>query len=129
MDNAKIQVRFSDCDMMGHVNNAVYLSYFESARIYYLNQLLGKDWNWKKNGIILLKNIIEYKKPVFLEDKVEIQVRTKHIGNKSFSLSYTLFANKKEKTTGESVLVCFDFDKNQTTEIPVLLQKALEKLK
>jgi acyl-CoA thioester hydrolase len=61
----EIQIRFSDCDMMGHVNNAVYLNYFELTRIYYFRELLGKDWDWRKNGIILRKNEIEYFVPVF----------------------------------------------------------------
>ena len=43
----KIQVRFSDLDTLGHVNNAVYLSYFEMARIAYFTPLLGENWDWK----------------------------------------------------------------------------------
>ena len=45
---AKISVRFADCDMMGHVNNAVYLSYFEEARMHYFAQMVDENWNWKK---------------------------------------------------------------------------------
>lgn len=129
MERAKIQVRFSDCDMLGHVNNAVYLNYFESTRLHYLNALLGEEWDWNKTGIILLKNVVEYKVPVLLKDKVEVDLSTKEIGKKSFTLAYNLYANGIEKTTGESVIVCFDFTKNKTIEIPTLLKKALETIK
>lgn len=128
MEKAKIQIRFSDCDMLGHVNNAVYLNYFESARLHYLNSLLGETWDWYKKGIILLKNTIEYKLPVFLNDNVEIELKTKSIANKSFTLTYDLYANKKLKTIGESVMVCFDFEKNTTIEIPEILKVALQKI-
>ena len=43
-----IQVRFSDIDAMGHVNNAVYLSYFELARVYYFEKIMNESWDWKK---------------------------------------------------------------------------------
>src|SRR3989338_4171726 len=44
----KLKVRFSDCDMMQHVNNAVYLNYFEEARIHYFRQILGIEWDCGK---------------------------------------------------------------------------------
>jgi acyl-CoA thioester hydrolase len=122
----KIQVRFSDIDLMGHVNNAVYLNYFESARMHYLVYLFGMDWDWKKNGIILKQNLVEYHYPVFLGDEPKIQVFLTHIGTKSFTLAYELKVNEKVCTTGESVLVSFDFEANQTTEISDLGRKKLQ---
>lgn len=129
MEKAKIQVRFSDCDMLGHVNNAVYLNYFESARLHYLQALLGRNWDWTKKGIILLKNTIEYKLPVFLNEEIEVEMKTVKLGNKSFTLNYILYANGVQKTIGESIMVCFDYEKNATIEIPEILKLALEKLK
>ena len=57
---AKIQVRFSDLDVLGHVNNTIYLSYFEMARVHYFKELLGEGWDWNKFGIVLAKNEVEY---------------------------------------------------------------------
>src|SRR5690554_7673512 len=80
----KIQVRFADCDMMGHVNNAVYLSYFEQARLFYFEQLVGKEWDYQKQGTLLVKNEVVYLKPVFLHDSPEISIHLIEIGEKSF---------------------------------------------
>ena len=44
---ANIQVRFSDLDVLGHVNNTIYFSYFELARVHYFRELLGIDWDWQ----------------------------------------------------------------------------------
>ena len=79
---AKIQVRFSDLDIMGHVNNSVYLSYFEYARVHYFGQLLGTDWNWKTDGVLLVRNEVEYLRPVLLNDTPEVTVYTEEIGTK-----------------------------------------------
>ena len=109
----KVQVRFADVDSMGHVNNAIYLSYFETARMHYLNALLGEDWDWLNNGIILLKNEVEYKKPVLLRDQPEIEVNVDKIGNKSFSLTYDLKVNGQTHSWGISYLVAYNYNKKE----------------
>ena len=64
IEPAIIQVRYADVDSMGHVNNAVYLSYFENARLHYFKHMLGSNWDWKRDGIILLKNEVQYIKSI-----------------------------------------------------------------
>ena len=54
-----IPVRFSDIDAMGHVNNAIYLNYFEQARMSFFQESIGKEWDWKKDGIVLGRNEID----------------------------------------------------------------------
>lgn len=129
IEPAKIQVRFSDCDMMGHVNNAVYVSYFEMARIYYFGILLAKDRDWKKEGVLLRKNEVEYLKPVLLNDVPEISVYLDHIGNKSFSVVYELKVNGELRTTGKSVLVCYNSIENKTYEVSDELRSVLKKIR
>ncbi len=124
----RLKVRFSDCDMMQHVNNAVYLNYFEEARIHYFRQLLGKDWDWKREGILLRKNELEYLKPVFLHEPVEITVFLKHIGEKSFTLSYEVRVNEDLRTTGTSVLVCFDSSVMRSIPIPLKMREGLDRI-
>lgn len=120
-----IQIRFSDCDLMGHVNNACYLNYFELARMHYLTQLLPLDWDWKKQGIILKKNEVEYIQPLYLHDKASVCVFTESIGTKSFTLAYELHIKDEVKTKGSSLIVCFDFVENKTVEIYTELRNAL----
>lgn len=125
---AQIHVRFSDLDVMGHVNNSIYLSYFEMARIHYFNQMLGTDWDWKKDGVLLVRNEVDYIKPVLLNDKPEIKLFTMKIGQKSFSLGYELSVDGEIYTTGASVLVSFNSIKGETIEIPAKLKESLELL-
>jgi acyl-CoA thioester hydrolase len=124
----RLKVRFSDCDMMQHVNNAVYLNYFEEARIHYFRQILGIDWDWKREGILLRKNELEYLKPVFLHDPVEIAVYLKHLGDKSFTLTYEVRVNQELRTTGTSVLVCFDSQVMRSIPIPVKMREGLNRI-
>lgn len=125
----RLQVRFSDCDMMQHVNNAVYLNYFEEARIHYFRHLLGTDWDWKKNGILLRKNELEYLRPVYLNEPVEIEVFLRHLGDKSFTLTYEVRVLGDLRTIGSSVLVCYDSVNRCSISIPERMRESLGKLR
>ena len=124
----KIQVRFSDIDVMGHVNNAVYLNYFETARMHYFNQILGEDWDWSTDGIILMRNEIDYIKSVLLRDVPTIDISVLKIGNKSFELGYELKVDNEIYTRGKSILVCFNYKEQKTCQIPTKLRSKLEEL-
>ncbi len=126
MISTRIQLRFSDFDMGGHVHNAAYLRYFESARIGFFLSEFGKDWDWKKDGLIIKKNTIEYHIPTFIEDEIRVDVSCNHIGSKSFTLTYSVLdGNNNLKAYGESVVVCFDYKTQQTITIPERMKTIL----
>lgn len=114
-----IEIRFRDIDSMGHVNNAVYLSYFEQARMAYFKELVGGDWDWNNNGILIAKHEIEYKLPVLLNDSVYVETWCESIGNSSLVMAYKVFKSESILcTTGKTVLVCFDYKSEATTSVP-----------
>jgi acyl-CoA thioester hydrolase len=114
---------------MGHVNNSVYLTYFEMARVHYFGELLGRDWDWKKDGIVLVKNEVEYLRPIVLHDSPEITVSTVHIGTKSFTMEYKVTVGDKLCSRGSSTIVAFDSELNTTVEISPTMREMLELLK
>jgi acyl-CoA thioester hydrolase len=124
-----LQLRFSDIDSMGHVNNAVYLNYFETARMHFFAALLGMEWDWMKNGIILLRNEVDYLKPLLLREQAEAYIGVVHIGQKSFSLNYSIRVNDVEYCKGVSVLVAYDYHAQQSSEIHPQMRAQLQKVK
>lgn len=129
IEPVEIQVRFADCDMMGHVNNAVYLSYFEMARLHYFEKIIGKEWNYQEQGMLLVKNEIEYLKPIFLHETPKIYVHLEHMGSKSFTLGYEVKVNGEVCTKGSSVIVCFNFYTKKSVEVYPEFKKAFKQLK
>jgi acyl-CoA thioester hydrolase len=125
----KIQIRFSDVDSMGHVNNAVYLNYFEYARMMYINELVGDKWDWINKGMLLANNNIDYFKPLLLQDLAEIETKCIKIGTKSFVLEYVLYVTKEGQrikyTSGTSTLVSYDYTNNCSIEVPEELKTQL----
>jgi acyl-CoA thioester hydrolase len=126
---AEIQVRFSDIDVLGHVNNAIYLSYFEMTRVHYFNELLGESWDWKKNGVLLVRNEIDYFAPILLHHQPQIFMHLIEIGTKSFKLGYEVFVGDKLHTNGCSVMVCYNAVTDRTINVPNEMKIALNILK
>ncbi len=111
-----VEIRFADIDAMGHVNNAVYFSYFEQARMAYFKERVARIWDWNEDGIIVARNEIDYVFPVFLNDRMVIRLWVNHVGNKSFSVCYRVLVGERLCATGKSVLVCFNH-KNKATQV------------
>jgi acyl-CoA thioester hydrolase len=116
-----VEVRYGDLDPQGHLNNAKYLTYFETGRIQYLVQLgLFKPGNSFLNlGIIMADAQITYKAAVEYGTNVKVGVRIARIGNKSMTSEYVIVNadTGQELATGSSVLVAYDYRSNQTLPI------------
>ena len=125
---AEIQVRFADLDVLGHVNNSIYLSYFEMTRVHYFKELLGESWDWKKNGVLLVRNEIDYLEPILLHQKPFVSMNLIEIGNKSFKLGYEIYVEDQIHTKGCSVMVCYNSVTNQIISVPIEMKQALGNL-
>lgn len=135
ISNHSIEVRFADIDVMGHVNNAVYLSYFEQARMAWFSELIGGEWNWESDGIVLARNEIDYLEPVLFSDRVRVQTSCLRLGQSSLVLGYEVYRTpsvgehagaERLCTTGQSVLVCFNYATRQKRDVPQLWRERLE---
>jgi acyl-CoA thioester hydrolase len=109
-------VRFRDLDGMGHVNNAVFLTYMESARIAYLSALGAGDN--PQQSLILARVEVDFRSPIAFGEDVEVGVRTSRMGRKSFELEYEVRAGGRVAAEGRSVLVGYDYEAGASTEIP-----------
>lgn len=130
--STKIPIRFNDIDAMGHVNNAVYLSYFEQARMVFFTHLLGSDWDWSAMGILLVRNEIDYILPVVLQDDLEADVWIDKIGSKSMHMHYELYTvnagSRRLHTSGKSIIVCYDYRQKMSVVVPDAWKKAMSDL-
>jgi acyl-CoA thioester hydrolase len=126
-----IQLRFKDLDKLGHVNNANYLSYFELARVNYFRAVMGeKRLDWSNEGVIMANVQMTFKQPILLEDEIFVYVWVSRFGTKSFDMSCSIVRSvngqETEVATGMTVLVCMNYQTNQTIEIPALWRQKME---
>jgi acyl-CoA thioester hydrolase len=126
-----IQIRFGDTDALGHINNAKYLSYMEVSRIKYFDDLFGNSIDWPNEGFILAKAEVNFKKPIFLNDKVSLYVRASRFGTKSFDMEYAFVRTLTDGTeelvaTGLTVQVTMSFKDNISIPVPAKYKTKIE---
>jgi YbgC/YbaW family acyl-CoA thioester hydrolase len=115
----RVVVRFRDCDQMGHVNHAVYFTYFEQCRLTWW-RLLGPG-----PGIVgVPTNIVhadcDYRSPAFVHDELEVRLSLRAIGRSSVTLGYQIVnvANEQLLAEGTTVNVTLDPETRQTIRVP-----------
>jgi acyl-CoA thioester hydrolase len=106
-------VRFRDLDSLAHMNNAVYATFVEQARIAFLSPQ-GAD----VQNMILARLEIDFRSPVELGEIVEIEVKPTRVGTKSFDLDYVLRAGDRVVAEAKTVLVAYDYERAQSIELP-----------
>ncbi|MEP6909653.1 MAG: thioesterase family protein [Actinomycetota bacterium] len=106
-------VRFRDLDSIGHVNNAVFLTYLEDARIGFLSSFGAEVEN-----MILARVEIDFRSPLRLGDEIETGVRPSGVGTKSFELEYEVRSGDTVAAEAKTVIVSFDYENGRSVEVP-----------
>ena len=111
-----VNTRWKDLDAFRHINNAVFLSYIEDARI-----VLLKRWeiNYAEKSLIVASVKIDYLKQVKHPSSMIIGQRVSRIGNKSFDIQSAIFIKETLEPVCVSTItsVAFDFTLNQTIKV------------
>lgn len=119
-----INIRFSETDMFGHVNNVSVFIYFEEARIEFLKSLgLFGDVTSDEGVPIVADLQCDYLKQMYFNENIRLFVKASHVGNTSIDIHYMALNDKEEITlTGRGRLVYF----NPETGNPVPLSESMK---
>ena len=120
------EVAFRDLDVFGHVNNAVYLTYLENARIAYLRDVLGIDS--LEDLLVIVANVnIDFRTRASLGETLEVGARVSRIGTKSFDLEHELRGpDGRLVAAAATTLVTFDYRGDTTMPVPDLWRERIE---
>jgi acyl-CoA thioester hydrolase len=107
----ELPVRYRDVDTLAHVNNAVYATYLEQARVRYVDHVLGSGF--QDGGMVLADVEIDFRRPVTFEaGSVRVECGVVDVGESSFRMGYRVHAGGEAPpaATAESVQVAWDGD-------------------
>ena len=112
----RVEVRFADCDPLGHVNNAVYLSYLEQARFGLWRKLWGFNGETAMTaaggaGLILARVECDYRVPSTYGDELDVKLGLASIGRTSFTYEYEVadVATGRLVAEARTVIVLYDY--------------------
>ena len=112
----ELKTRWKDIDSFGHVNNAVFLTYIEDARITFFYR-----WNIieMKKSLIVASIKIDYLQQIDHPSDLIVGQKISRIGNSSFDIQSTIFIKDDPKPAANAVVTCVCFDYEQNKSVPV----------
>ena len=130
----RLTVRFRDCDPLGHVNNAVFLTYLEQARFHLWRAQLGyvatpaNSTGKRGVGFILARAECDFKSQARYGDELEVRLSLEAIGQKSFTYTYEIVdvSTRRVVASARTVQVRFDYDENRSLPIDEPLKARLQ---
>lgn len=125
---APLRPRFRDTDAMGHINNAVYVTYIEVARQEYWRAFKG-DSNYKVVPFIFARVEMDFRSEGLMHELLELCIRCSFIGTKSFGFEYEIreATTKRVVVAANSVQVFYDYAAKKSIPCPPGLREQLEK--
>jgi acyl-CoA thioester hydrolase len=112
-----LETRYNDYDTKGHVNNAVFLTYFEMARARAWVEGMGGNADFP---FILAEATVQYRSEAMIGDPLEIEITTTEVRTKAWVWSYTIRDARDGRVVaeGRTVQVAYDYDGGKTVPIP-----------
>lgn len=123
------RVRFGDLDAMRHLNNVVFLRYFESARIAFIRRLVpGHDPAHPEDddfGVIFAECHIAYRSPVYFDEEVDVQCSIGEVRRSAFQVSFEMRVGERLAAEGHGWLVGYDYKLQRAVPLADPLRAAL----
>ncbi|MEF8777524.1 MAG: thioesterase family protein [Natronomonas sp.] len=112
----QLRIRIRDLDHMEHINNAVYATYMEQARVDYLDDVLGINLDELQMAVV--SSHIEFKKQVRYGGYMTVQTRVPELGETSFPLEYRFLDEDDVAATARTIQVVLDSDGEAARPVP-----------
>ncbi len=121
------RVRFGDLDAMRHLNNVVYLRYYETARISYLHSLAAGNEPFTDGGfgLIFAECHINYRAPVHYDEVVAVACEVADVRRSSFRIPFRMTVGERLAAEGYGVLVGFDYTQQRAMALPDAVRERL----
>jgi acyl-CoA thioester hydrolase len=124
------RVRFGDLDANRHLNNVVFLRYFETARIAFIRALLPVHDPTQPEGegfgLIFAECHIEYRSPVYFDEEVAVECSIGETRRSAFQVLFTMRVGERLAAEGYGWLVGFDYAEETATPLPERFRKLLQ---
>ena len=119
------EVEFRDLDGLGHVNNAVYVSYLESAKLAYMREVIGAV-ELEDVGIVADVKM-SFRSPAFLGETLAVGTRVARVGTKSMEFEFEFRGpDGRLVAEGSSVHVAFDYEARAAVPVPAEWRERIE---
>jgi acyl-CoA thioester hydrolase len=106
----KVQIRFNDIDLLGHVNNTVYMEFMDIAKANYFKAVLKHEWKWNAIGLVVVNINCDFCAQTFIEEPIEVLTTVTKISERSLRLEQRVInsINEEVKCVCRTIMAAFD---------------------
>ena len=115
-----IQIRFSDIDAIGHINNNIYFSYFDLGKVHYFEELRASAVSWIEGIVVVAHLETDFFSPIYYKEQIAVDTKVLKIGTKSITILQQLRSIKTQeiKCRCTSVIVAYEAKLQASMDIP-----------
>lgn len=114
-----LQIRFNDIDMLGHLNNGVYISFMDLGKATYFNDVMPDKINWKRINVVVVNINCDFYAPAYFHEQLEVMTAVASVSERSFKMEQRIVNSKtgEVKCIGHTVMAGFDVETAQSAPI------------
>jgi len=118
--DTRLRVLYAEIDAQGHVNNAVYLSYFEVGRVEWLRAagLSYRELEERGYGFVVVEALVRYRRAAFFDDELTLHTELADLTRASIRFEYAVSRAGEALATGHTRHACVDLATGKPVRVP-----------
>lgn len=124
-----VEIRFNDIDILGHVNNTVYFSIYDTGKAWFFKDIVDWEIDWRTVETVIANIDCAYLAPLFFGEKLVVATRCESLHDRSFRLLQVIGCPDTGviKSACETVMVSFDPETQKSAPMPERWRRALQR--
>lgn len=114
-----VQIRFNDIDALGHVNNAVYMEFFDLGKANYFTEVNGGPVDWRTANVVVANVNCNYLAPIYFHEPMAVQTQAVYLHDRSLKLLQQLINTKTGEVKCQCQVIMVGFDVKNGTSAPI----------
>ena len=123
-----MQMRFNDIDLLGHLNNSVYFTFMDLAKVRYFQAALGELFRYDETGLVIVNVNCDFCKQTLFDDVIEVETAITAFGDKSLTIEQRVFSptDNTVRCRCRTIMAAFDPKTMTSVHVPDQWRKAVE---
>lgn len=114
-----LQLRFNDIDMVGHLNNSIYISFLDLGKVHYFKAVMGSLVDWHHIPVVVVNININFYSPSYLEEELEVVTAVYAISERSLKMEQRVINRHTGDIKCVAYTVMAGFDPATATGAPI----------
>lgn len=114
-----VQIRFTDIDMLGHLNNSIYLQFMDMGKVAYFTSVNGGPVDWSQAMVVVVNINCDFLAQTHIHEELDVLTRTEAIGEKSLTLSQQVVNRHTGQVKCSATTVMAGVDASLTSSAPI----------